>query len=82
MVVERTFREDLFYRLSMVELCVPPLSERKEDLPLLQRHFIKEFSTRYDRPIRGITRRAQVVLSRYSWPDNVRELENVIGLRA
>jgi len=79
MVAERTFREDLYYRLSMVELCVPPLSERKEDLPLLQRHFIKEFSTRYDRPIRGITRRAQVVLSRYSWPGNVRELENVIG---
>jgi DNA-binding NtrC family response regulator len=79
MVAERAFREDLYYRLSMVELYVPPLSERKEDLPLLQRHFIKEFSTRYERPIRGITRRAQVVLSRYSWPGNIRELENIVG---
>jgi DNA-binding NtrC family response regulator len=79
MVNERAFREDLYYRLSMVELHVPSLGERKEDLPLLQRHFIKAFSTRYDRPIRGITRRAQVVLNRYSWPGNIRELENVIG---
>jgi len=79
MVTERAFREDLYYRLSMVELYVPPLSERKEDLPLLQRHFIRMFSTRYDKPIRGITRRAQVVLSRYSWPGNIRELENIIG---
>ncbi len=79
MVTERAFREDLYYRLSMVELYVPPLSERKEDLPLLQRHFIRIFSTRYDKPIRGITRRAQVVLSRYSWPGNIRELENIIG---
>ncbi len=79
MVAERAFREDLYYRLSMVELYVPPLSERKEDLPLLQRHFIRMFSTRYDKPIRGITRRAQVVLSRYSWPGNIRELENIIG---
>ena len=79
MVKEHAFREDLYYRLSMVELYVPPLSERKEDLPLLQRHFIRMFSTRYDKPIRGITRRAQVVLSRYSWPGNIRELENIIG---
>jgi DNA-binding NtrC family response regulator len=79
MMAERAFREDLYYRLSMVELYVPPLSERKEDLPLLQRHFIKEFSTRYEKQIRGITRRAQVVLSRYSWPGNIRELENIIG---
>jgi len=79
MVTEGTFREDLYYRLSMVELYVPPLSERREDLPLLQRHFLKAFSTRYEKPIRGITRRAQVVLSRYSWPGNIRELENTIG---
>jgi DNA-binding NtrC family response regulator len=79
MVAERTFREDLYYRLSMVELYVPPLSERKEDLVLLQRHFLKEFSTRYEKAIRGITRRAQVVLNRYSWPGNIRELENIIG---
>ena len=79
MVAERTFREDLYYRLSMVELTVPPLSDRKEDLPLLQRHFIKTYSSRYNKPIRGLTRRAQVVLGRYSWPGNIRELENVIG---
>ncbi len=79
MVAEGTFREDLYYRLSMVELNVPPLSDRKEDLPLLHRHFIKTFATRYDRQIRGITRRAQVVLARYAWPGNIRELENIIG---
>jgi DNA-binding NtrC family response regulator len=79
MVAAGTFREDLYYRLSTVELNVPTLSDRKEDLPLLQRHFIKSFSTRYEKPIRGITRRAQVVLSRYSWPGNIRELENIIG---
>jgi len=73
------FREDLFYRLSMIEIDLPPLGDRKEDLPLLERHFLQQFSTKYGKPLRGISRRAQLVLSRYSWPGNVRELENVIG---
>jgi DNA-binding NtrC family response regulator len=79
MVAERAFREDLFYRLSMVEIKLPKLSERKEDLPLLQRHFLERFSHEYNKSIDGITRRAQAMLSRHGWPGNVRELENAIG---
>lgn len=78
-IADRHFREDLFYRLSMVEIQVPPLRERMEDLPLLTRHFIQKFSSQYGKELRGLTQRAQILLNRYSWPGNVRELENVIG---
>jgi DNA-binding NtrC family response regulator len=78
-VAEKSFREDLYYRLSMVEIQSPRLIERKEDLPLLQRHFVARFAMQYKREIRGITHRAQIRLSQHSWPGNVRELENVIG---
>jgi DNA-binding NtrC family response regulator len=78
-VAERKFREDLFYRLSMVEIRVPPLSERKEDLPLLERYFLQKFSRQFGRHVGMLTQRAQILLSRHSWPGNVRELENVIG---
>lgn len=73
------FREDLFYRLSMIEIQLPPLADRKEDLPLLQQHFLRHFSVKYDKELRGISRRAQILLTRHPWPGNVRELENVIG---
>ncbi len=73
------FREDLFYRLSMIEIQLPPLADRKEDLPLLQRHFLQNFSAEYGKKFNGISRRAQILLSRHSWPGNVRELENVIA---
>jgi DNA-binding NtrC family response regulator len=63
----------------MIELKVPSLAERREDLPMLQRHFLKLFAAQYKKPLAGLTRRAQALLSRYSWPGNVRELENVIG---
>jgi len=79
MIKELRFREDLFYRLSMVHIKLPSLAERKEDLHLLQQHFIKRFAEQYNKNIRGITRRAQAVLSRHAWPGNVRELENVLG---
>jgi DNA-binding NtrC family response regulator len=79
MIKEHRFREDLFYRLSMVHITLPTLAERKEDLQLLQQHFIKRFAQQYSKPVRGITRRAQALLSRYSWPGNIRELENVLG---
>jgi DNA-binding NtrC family response regulator len=79
MVKEQRFREDLFYRLSMVQIKVPTLAQRKEDLPLLERYFLKRFAEQFSRPVRGITRRAQAVLARHSWPGNVRELENVLG---
>jgi two-component system nitrogen regulation response regulator NtrX len=72
------FREDLFYRLNVVPFYVPPLRERKEDIPLLARHFLKEFSAQYSRQAREINDEALDVLSRYPWPGNVRELRNVI----
>jgi two-component system nitrogen regulation response regulator NtrX len=72
------FREDLFYRLNVIPFYVPPLRERKEDIPLLVKHFLKEFSTAYSRRPREITEDAIETLSRYSWPGNVRELRNVI----
>ncbi len=73
------FRKDLFYRMSMIEIELPPLADRKEDLPLLQQHFLRYFSTKYGKKLSGISRRAQILLTRHSWPGNVRELENVIG---
>jgi DNA-binding NtrC family response regulator len=79
MVKEQRFREDLFYRLSMVQIKLPALAQRKEDLPLLERYFVKRFAEQYNKPVRGITRRAQALLARHSWPGNVRELENVLG---
>ena len=72
------FREDLFYRLNVIPFYVPPLRERKEDIPLLARHFLKEFSGQYSRRTKEISDDAIDVLSRYSWPGNVRELRNVI----
>jgi two-component system nitrogen regulation response regulator NtrX len=72
------FREDLFYRLNVIPFSVPPLRERKEDVPLLARHFLKEFSGQYGRKPRELTDDAVDVLMRYSWPGNVRELRNVI----
>ncbi|HKV94429.1 MAG TPA: sigma-54 dependent transcriptional regulator [Candidatus Angelobacter sp.] len=79
MVMEKRFRDDLYYRLGMVEITLPRLSERKEDLPLLLRHFLKRFADQYNKEISGVTRRGQTLLTRYNWPGNVRELENVIG---
>ncbi len=79
MVADGQFREDLYYRLSMVEIPLPRLLERKEDLPLLQKHFVNKFATQYRKKIDGITRRAQRRMATYAWPGNVRELENVIG---
>jgi DNA-binding NtrC family response regulator len=79
LMLEGAFREDLYYRLSMVEIRIPPLADRKEDLPILEKHFIDKFATEYGKEIRGITQRAQIILSRHSWPGNVRELENVLG---
>ena len=78
-ISEKRFREDLYYRLSMVEVQTPRLAERKEDLPLLQRHFVVRFAAQYRKEIRGLTHRAQIRLSQHSWPGNVRELENVLG---
>lgn len=79
MVREGQFREDLYYRLAVVEIPLPVLASRREDLPLLERYFVEKFSTEYNKPIAGLVRRAQTRLATYPWPGNVRELENVIG---
>jgi DNA-binding NtrC family response regulator len=72
------FREDLFYRLSVIEINIPPLRERKEDIPLLARHFIKKISKRQGVPEKKIPRDVMLALTAYNWPGNVRELENAI----
>ena len=63
----------------MVELKTPALNERKEDLPLLEKYFLERFSTQFNKEIRGLTRRAQILLAKHSWPGNIRELENALG---
>src|SRR3954464_5666174 len=72
------FREDLFYRLNVIPFFVPPLRERKEDVPVLTRYFLKEVSAAYSRRAKEISDDAIDALSRYAWPGNVRELRNVI----
>lgn len=72
------FREDLFYRLNVVALTVPPLRERKEDIPLLAQHFLQEFSVRNSKNVTNFTSQAVEKLSQYPWPGNVRELMNAI----
>jgi DNA-binding NtrC family response regulator len=79
LVSQGKFREDLYYRISMNEIHLPPLAERREDLPLLQRYFLQRYSLRYGKPIRGLSQRSQLLFAQYPWPGNVRELENVIG---
>jgi DNA-binding NtrC family response regulator len=78
-VAEKQFREDLYYRLSMVEIRAPSLVERKEDLPLLIGYFVERFALQYGKIIRGLTQRSRILLSRHNWPGNIRELENVLG---
>lgn len=77
-VAEGNFRKDLYYRLSVVTLTIPPLNERKEDIPSLARHFLHYFQDKIGRSIRGISEEALNSLCRYDWPGNVRELMNVI----
>ena len=79
MVREGRFREDLYYRLAVVEIGLPTLANRREDLPLLERYFVEKFAREYKKPVAGLTRRAQSRMATYPWPGNVRELENVIG---
>jgi len=72
------FREDLYYRLNVVAVTLPPLRERKGDIPALVSHFIQKFAQSYDKPVRGLLPGTLNVLLRHDWPGNVRELENVI----
>ncbi len=72
------FREDLFYRLNVVAITMPPLRDRLDDVPLLVDHFVRKFAKKHEREVAGVTRDALAVLQAYSWPGNVRELENTI----
>ena len=73
-----SFRSDLYFRLSTIELHIPPLRDRREDIPYLTASFVREFATRLNRPIKGITAQAERLLQQATWPGNVRELRNVI----
>jgi DNA-binding NtrC family response regulator len=72
------FRNDLFYRLNVVTIEIPPLRKRREDIPILAYHFLNKYSARYGKEINGISSKALEKLTSYSWPGNVRELENVV----
>jgi len=77
-IQEGRFREDLYYRLNVVTVDVPPLRQRREDIPLLADFFLKQYAEKNRRPIEGFTPRATDLLMRHDWPGNVRELENII----
>ena len=81
-VLNGRFREDLFYRLSSIEIRVPGLSERLEDIPVLVQHFLRKYGQAYGKRFKGLTRRAQIVMIQHDWPGNVREIENVISSAA
>jgi two-component system, NtrC family, response regulator PilR len=77
-VVHGEFREDLYYRLSVIPLNLPPVRERKEDIPLLLQHFVDQFNRLRDRKLQGFSPRVLQMLTNYHWPGNVRELENLV----
>lgn len=78
MIARRQFREDLYYRLNVVQLDMPPIRDRKEDIPLLVSYFIQKLNEEKDFAIKGITKEAMKMIINYAWPGNVRELENAI----
>lgn len=78
MVKDQDFRQDLLYRINTIEIKLPPLRERVEDIPLLVEHFLKKYLTKYKKEILGITEQALVHLKEYHWPGNIRELEHAV----
>lgn len=77
-VAEGTLREDLFYRLNVIPIRLPPLRERREDIPLLVTHFMRKFTLAFSKEMKGISPEALQILERHHWPGNIRELENVV----
>jgi two-component system response regulator PilR (NtrC family) len=77
-VADGVLREDLFYRLNVIPIHLPPLRDRREDIPLLVAHFVKKLAAEIGRQLRGVSPEAVTVLERYHWPGNIRELENVV----
>ncbi len=78
LVADGRFREDLYYRLNVITIALPPLRKRTEDIPLLARHFLHEYAQENEKALREISARAMETLMDYHWPGNVRELENAI----
>jgi two-component system response regulator PilR (NtrC family) len=78
LVAEGRFREDLFYRINVIPIHLPPLRERREDIPLLAERFVQKYAEQMQKPVRSISREAQELMTAYDWPGNVRQLENVI----
>lgn len=78
LIAKNTFREDLYYRLNVIPIFLPPLRDRKDDLPLLVDHFLKKCSAKISKQVEGISEQAIDALTAYNWPGNVRELENII----
>jgi two-component system response regulator HydG len=77
-VAEGKFREDLYYRLNVVTVDVPPLRDRQDDTPLLAQHFLKRYTEKNRKPVKGFSPTAMDILLKYDWPGNVRELENAV----
>ena len=80
-VAEGVFREDLYFRLNVMPITIPPLRERREDIPLLAEHFLKKYSIEYNKPTAGISAAVTRLFWQYEWPGNVRQLENMIKRR-
>ncbi|MEO8657959.1 MAG: sigma-54 dependent transcriptional regulator, partial [Bryobacteraceae bacterium] len=78
MVEQGTFRRDLFFRVNVMRIHVPPLCDRTEDIPMLARHFVQQYSVAYGKPVKDVDPNAMELLVDYDWPGNIRELENVI----
>lgn len=78
MVMDNTFRQDLLYRINTVEIFLPPLRERQDDIPLLANHFLKSYSQKYRKDFQGFTPNAMQLLQKYNWPGNIRELQHAI----
>jgi transcriptional regulator with PAS, ATPase and Fis domain len=78
MVTEGTFRQDLYYRINVIELVLPPLRERPEDILPLIRHFLSQMSLLHQKPVRGVTPEALRILVSHDYPGNIRELENIL----
>lgn len=78
LIKKALFREDLYYRINVVPILIPPLRERKEDIPLLVEHFINRFNSENSKDVKGITQEAMGLMMQYEWPGNIRELENLI----
>jgi two-component system, NtrC family, response regulator PilR len=78
LIAEGRFREDLFYRINVIPIALPPLRDRREDIPLLAEFFLPKYNEQMDKAIAGISHEALVLLTAHDWPGNIRELENVL----